>query len=101
MVRARTVVALRDMYVDMVQQRDVHHVAFFFCRFLCRSGLCCWFFCSVSLVQGEILLTDGRRFITTKSSLYNTYRDNPTSITNTNDYQICLVHPLFRVFALA
>ena len=50
---------------------------------------------------GEILLTDGRRFVTTKSPLYAQYRDAPSGAQDTSDYTVCLVHPQFRVFALA
>jgi MoxR-like ATPase len=56
------------------------------------------------LEDGEILLADGRRFVSPKSVLYDTAEAYGTSVSgapNLLETRVCQIHPNFRVIALA
>ena len=56
------------------------------------------------LEDGEILLADGRRFVSAKSVLYDAAEPYGTSVSgspNLLETRVCQIHPEFRVIALA
>ena len=56
------------------------------------------------LEDGEILLADGRRFVSAKSILYDSAEPYGTSVSgepNLLETRVCQIHPRFRVIALA